>query len=238
MNSSLEGHLNIQICQRIENKKDESKNDLSSINSQITTDNSQNISVNTLRKIKSNGINRSKTQVFFLKNKLFVKENLLPQKEKNSVELSNFPNNEKKEIKNKLEINERKEIGLNNRRNVTKENNLIKNDNVSKEKMEEIKIRNYVKNEPKKEKKNKMNSVYTQSYNKCDFKEKPPKVPALFDGDFSFSSGPFAGINEIKKIPNCFINHLLINDEKTKYCKISINKRNKGKMATLIYYRP
>lgn len=43
----------------------------------------------------------------------------------------------------------------------------------------------------------------------------------------------------MKKIPNIFLNHLLINkNQNKKYIKSSINKRNRGKLLTLIYYSP
>lgn len=125
---------------------------------------------------------------------------------------------EKKEIKNILEIN-----GI---RDVNKETNVINTNAINKEKKEENAQKNI---------KNKQNDGFTQTYSENDFSKKPPKIPDFLNAVLSYSNNVS---NETKNFPNCFINHLIINNEKTKYSKVTINQRNKGKISKIIYYSP
>ena len=91
------------------------------------------------------------------------------------------------------------------------------------------------------------NDNYTQAYRRNDFNDRPPKVSTLFIHDydyenkniFSHSNDTSGNIKESKKIPNIFFNHLLINKENNeRYITTSLNKSNKGKLLTFIFYAP
>lgn len=73
---------------------------------------------------------------------------------------------------------------------------------------------------------------YTQTYNKNDFNEQPPKVSLLFSHEFNLDN---------KKIPNIFYEHMFINKnkkEKKKYKRVTTSERNENKLVTIIYYSP
>lgn len=228
MSSVLEKNYALEKIEKINAEKIkevDSKNDSIS-DSQATEDNSRNTSINSSLKIQKEEINKSNSEVLFHKAQLFVEE-----KKENAVpESQNVPKNEKNEVRNE---NERKnEIQLNSEKNVNKEKELIKKINIEKEKKEE-KISKVEKNQ---EIKDKSNDGFSQSYNIHDFNERPPKIISLFNTDFSYETIGENG--EINKMPNYIFNHVLFNHENSRYSKISMSKRNSGKVSTLIYYSP
>ena len=140
-----------------------------------------------------------------------------------------FKNNEiiktgKNEIENdekEKKIQENKIIENNNTKNYRKEivNNTTKNDN-----------------------------TFKQTFSRSDFKDKPPKVSKFFlhafdyenINTFSLLNDSIGKINESKKVPIVFYNHLFIHNENNnkRYVLTSMNKRHNEKALTLLYYAP
>ena len=152
-------------------------------------------------------------------------------------------NSEKKEIENMKNQNQNVEF----QRNENKKEKIEKN-------IEENKEENNVKNNSEKilnkpNKKNKKDDGYTQTFSKNDFKDRPPKVSNLFLHEFDYENknvfshlnDSFGSINESKKVPNIFYNHLFINKKNNnngRYVLTSINKRHYEKELTYLYYAP
>ena len=273
MTSAPKGTSNIQINDNLENKninKMESfkNNSISvSINSQITSYNSQNTFKRSSRKEKINTIQRPLTPPLFLRSKKAIsfKYESFPGKEEGDFDLLFFTkkneNNQrsiknkenvedKKIIKNKIEIKEKKievkkeqtKNSVNNVNNI-KFSDVNKNMNIKTSENNKVNI-NIQKNIKKKTDKN---DNYTQIYSRNDFADRPPKIPSLFLKDydyenkniFSHSNDTGGFIIESKKISNVFYNHLLINKKNNKrYIITSLNKKNKGKLLTLLFYTP
>ena len=245
MTSTPKETSNMQINDNLENKnlnKMESfKNDSISIsiNSQITSYNSQNTLKSSSRKAKINKMQYPLTPPLFLRNKktisfeygsspgkeegdfyllFFTKKN-----ENNKRSIKNKENVEdKKRIENKIEIKEKKieikkELIKNSINNVNnrKFSDVNKNMHIktSENNRENINIQKNIK------KKTDKNDNYTQIYCRNDFADRPPKIPSLFLKDydyenkniFSHSNDTDGFIIESKKISNVFYNHLLIN---------------------------
>ena len=190
--------------------------------------------------IKQNENQEKKDNV---ENKIEIKENKIVIKE-NKIEIceNKIENEENKiEIKdNKIEV---KEEEIKNNVNNIKISCLNKNTYIKNS--ENLTVnKNMHKNI--KEKTNK-NDNFSQTYNRSDFKDKPPKVSSLFlhhydyenKNIFSYSNDTDGIIKESKKISNIFCNHLLINKENNKrYITTSLNSNNDGKLSTFIFYAP
>ena len=251
------------------NKMEYNKDDSISIsaNSQFTTDNSQNNSIRTTRKNKINKIQRSLTSTLFLSNKktLYIEDEFFPDKEDSSIDLLFFTKqneNQEDNVENKIEIKENKievkKIEVKENKKEIKENKGEINGNEIQNNVNNVKIGdlnkntfeknivNYSVNKDIKEKINE-NDNYKQTYSKNDFKDKPPKVSSLFMHHygyenkvfFSYSNDTNGIIEESKKIPNIFYNHLLINNENSeRYVTTSFNKNCNGKLSTFIFYAP
>ena len=181
---------------------------------------------------------------------------------KNDVNVNN--NNEVKTNENKseaieknekVESSEKKEteFKINEIQNVEFKKNENKKEEIDK-KIEENKItENNIKDNSKKvmnksNKKNKNDNEYTQTFSRNDFKDKPPKVSNLFFYEFNYENtnvfshlnDSYGKINESKKVPNIFYNHLLNHKENigNRYVLTSISKRNYEKVLTYLYYAP
>ena len=89
---------------------------------------------------------------------------------------------------------------------------------------------------------------YTQTINMSCLKEIPPKVPEIFNHNYNLENINKAntyGVLNKEKVPIIFYNHLMLSSDKinflqnkNKFFKTLITKRNKNKMLTIIYYTP
>ena len=180
------------------------------------------------------------------------KINLLLNKKKTS-----FVDNLKEVINNDI-INEKIKQGEGNNYNDMKYEKNTQNSkydkkninleiNFQKDKNNNIIFKKY----DKKEKIKKDNDLYGQNFNLKNLRESPPRSPDLFYHQYNFKNQKiFSKDNENfnvlnrNNIPNVFYNHLIINENnigfnnKCKYKKISIIKRNKNRLLTIIYYSP
>ena len=190
-------------------------------------------------KIKENKVNKrnegNKEIIESIRNKIEIDENRIEIKQK-KIEA-----NEKKIeiIEDKIET--KKEATKKNVNNIeindVNKNNYLGNiDNCNVNTNIKIKLKKKIDNDN-----------YTQTYTRNDFSERPPNISPLFIGNynyenkniFSHSNNTGGNIKESKKIPNNFYNHLLINNEKNeRYITTSLNKNNRGKLSTFIFYAP
>ena len=228
----------------------------------MTDDNTKNTINQLSRKIETKEIPRSFSSnlIFSRKNILYVEEEFFADKEESALDLIFIPkedenetpkeeticekNNEKTEDKKeeiKVEINDEKE------KNEVIEKNV---NNIKVEKnLNSIKIVNNIniKNNDAKNTKKRIDDVYSQNYSRKDFKDKPPNISSLYLHDydyenkniFSYSNETNGNINEEKKVPNIFYNHLLTNKTNGKInITTSMNQRHLEKLVTFVYYMP
>ena len=227
-----------------------------SVSSQVTNDNSKNISLKDSIKNKI----RPHTPILLLNKKKnsCIKKKIFLKKEKSVFNLyfmtkknENKENNENeanKEIgENKIEINENK-IKI-KKEEIKNYINNIKINDVNKNiclKANENCIINKNRQKIKKKKIDKDDN-YTQTYCRNDFCDRPPKISKLFmekydyenKNIFSHSNDTGGYIKKSKKTPHIFYNHLLINNvSNERFITTSLNKRSRGKLLTLIFFSP
>ena len=200
---------------------------------------------------------------------LYIENEFFNEKEESAFDLFMCPNGQnvnnnsdiKKKNENKpetIEENEKaeniikKEALFKNNDIIKTGKNEIKNDEIEK-KIQENKIieNNNIKNNTKEivNKSTKNDNSFKQTFSRSDFKDKPPKVSQLFlhafdyenINTFSLLNDSIGKINESKKVPIVFYNHLFIHNENNnnkRYVLTSMNKRHNEKALTLLYYAP
>lgn len=180
---------------------------------------------------------------------------LLLNKEKPSL-LHNLKEDIKNDIPNKKikqeERNNLKDRKYEENSQIIKSPEYNKNNNILENKVQKDKNNNIIfRKNNEKEKKVKNSDLYGQNYNLEILRENPPRSPDLFYHKYNFTnqkvlSKDNENFNVLNKnnIPNVFYNHLVINENnigfnnRCKYKKISITKRNKNRLLTIIYYSP
>lgn len=237
MSSAPVKKLNIRISKSINYisrklaKNDPIKKDLlSTSDSQLTNDKTTNSIQGLSPKIPSKKINRSLSSNFLNKKSLLFEQKLITRKQHSQILLCKIENKEK----NKNVINIEKKV-----KNVS-EIKAEKNINIVIKKNENVTI---IKDSKK------VCVSKKEDVGKNDYVVKPPTVPQLYFHDFfhenknvfSCMNDTFGNLNENKRIPHIFNQHLLLDmkeNQKMNYLKLSTNKRTHGKVLTLLYYTP
>lgn len=182
-----------------------------------------------------------------------IANNILPKKinsKINNIIPNKFENKKISEIsKDKININ--KNIPENEIKLKASKNNVNLNISNSKNK-NKINSKNITQNNSNKlfkEETNKSNNLLIQK--EC-LKSFPPKKPILFNNKYILleNNNKNNSVNKSciyldrSKIPNIFYNHIMIKDNRakeqkcSKYMTISTTNRIKGKLLTILYFRP
>lgn len=224
---------------------------------------SRKVKVPSLINSKSSAFLNSNKKSLYIENEFFAEKELsahdLLFSLNNSTETKNYKKEKLKETVNNNNSNEKEKIS----ENVQIVNNCVNKKDKGKT-YKEININESKKDKNNKEQKEEKDKVknnkiknsnvivnnkdgYSQTYTRNDFKDKPPKVSQLFNhyyeyeikNTFSNANETLGEIKENEKVPNCFYNHIMINNNRnTKHIEASLNKRNCGKLLSIIYYSP